>query len=217
MDEVLKIYDRVVIDMDTGAELESDAHEWRGDVALCKGGGGSTTVVQEADKEYNARLAAVQERMQDIADEYFKFWQDNNAKLEAAKIQAELENVPAQQRITQGLLGMQKAALPQTRELSQRFLDANLNGVNAEEWANRAGTDQQIAASNANAQLARNAARMGLNPNSGNFTRALTDQATQNAANVAAARTQAFRAADQENYQRLANGMNAGLGLINPQ
>ena len=211
MDEVLKVYTRVVIDMDTGAELEADSYEYSGEVALC-GGGGSTNTV---DKEYNRRLAAVQERSQDISDAYFKFWQENNAPLEAAKAKAELENVPAQQRITQGLLGMQEAALPQTRELSQRFLDANLEGVNSEEWANRAGTDQQLAASNANEQLARNAARMGLNPNSGNFTRALADQATQNAANVAAARTQAFRAAEDENYKRLNAGMSAGLGLIN--
>jgi len=211
MDEVLKIYTRVVIDMDTGEELEADSFEYSGEVALC-GGGGSTNTV---DKEYNARLAAIQERSQKISDEYFQFWKENNAPLEAAKAKAELENVPAQQRITQGLLGMQEAALPQTKELSQKFLDANLKGVNENEWANRAGTDQQLAASNANEQLARNALRMGLNPNSGAFARALADQATQNAANVAAARTQAFRAADQENYNRLGQGLTAGLGLIN--
>ena len=210
MDEVLRVYTRVVIDMDTGEELESDSFEYSGEVALC--GGGSTNTV---DHEYNMRLAAIQERAQKISDEYFQFWKENNAPLEAAKAKAELENVPAQQRITQGLLGMQEAALPQTKELSQKFLNANLEGVNEEEWANRAGTDQQLAASNANAQLARNAARMGLNPNSGNFARALADQATQNAANVAAARTQAFRAADQEEYNRLNAGLSAGLGLIN--
>lgn len=210
MDGVMKIYDRVVIDMATGVELEADAKEWRGDVAWC-GGGGSTNTV---DKEYNRRLAAVQERAQDISDAYFKFWEKNNAPLEAAKAAAELENVPAQQRITQGLLGIQEAALPQTKELSQRFLNESLEGVNANEWANRAGTDQQIAASNANAQLARNALRMGLNPNSGAMTRALADQATTNAANVAAARTSAYRAAEDENYKRLSSGAQAGLGLV---
>ena len=211
MDKPVKIYERVVIDMATGAELEAEAQEWRGEVMLC-GGGGSTNTV---DKEYNRRLAAVQERSQDISDAYFKFWQENNAPLEAAKAAAELENVPAQQRITQGMLGIQEGSIDQTRDLTKGFLGESLNGVNENEWANRAGTDQQLAASNANNQLVRNAMRMGLNPNIGSFTRALADQATANAANVAAARTQAFRAADEENYKRLQGGMQAGLGLVN--
>ena len=209
MDGIL-IHDRVVIDMDSGVELEAESHVWRGDVAMC--GGGSTNTV---DHEYNMRLADIQERSQKMSEEYFNFWKKNNAPLEAAKAKAELANVPQQQRITQGLLGMQEGALNPTQELTMKFLDENLNGVNSEEWANRAGTDQQLAASNANAQLVRNAARMGLNPNSGSFTRAMADQATANAANVAAARTQAFRQAEEENYNRLGQGMQAGLGLIN--
>ena len=55
---------------------------------------------------------------------------------------------------------------------------------------------------------------MGLNPNSGAMARAMADQATTNAANVAAARTSAYRAADEENYKRLQTGMGQGLGLV---
>lgn len=46
----MKIYERVVIDMKTGAVLEEDSFEYTGPVAEAKGGGGgSTTTVQKAD------------------------------------------------------------------------------------------------------------------------------------------------------------------------
>lgn len=209
------IYDHVVLDMETWKMLDARTHVHHGDVDMCKGGGSSTTVTQnQVDHEYNMRLAAIQERAQDLSDQYFKFWKENNAVLESQQIKYELENLPQEQRITQGVLGLQENSLGVTGELTDKFLNASLKGVNGEEWADRAGTDQQAAASNANAQLARNASRMGLNMNSGAFQNALADQATRNAAAVGAARTQAFRAADEENYKRLATGASAGLGLV---
>ena len=216
MDRIL-IYERVLMDMGTGRVLEASAFEHEGDVALCKGkgGGSSTTVVQnEIDKEYNSRLAAIQEQAQNLSDQYFEFWLENQAPLEAAKAKAELENVPQQQKITQGLLGMQEDSLGTTGELAQSYLKESLDGVNGQEWANRAAVDQQNAASNANATLARNASRMGLNLNSGAFQSAMADQATKNAAALGAAKTQAFRNAEQEKYNRLGQGLSAGLGLL---
>ena len=216
MDSVL-IYDRVVIDMHTMRVLESHAFMHEGEIALCKGkGGGSSTthITNEVDKEYNARLAAVQERAQELSDEYFEFWLENQAPLEAAKAKAELENVPQQQKITQGLLGMQEASLGTTGELAQSYLKESLEGVNGQEWANRAAVDQQNAASSANATMARNASRLGLNLNSGAFQSAMADQATKNAAALGAAKTQAFRSAEQEKYNRLGQGLSAGLGLL---
>ena len=214
MDKIL-IYDRVLIDMHSGSVIETEAHWHEGEVALCKSkGGGSTTVTQEVDKEYNARIAAVQERAQELSDLYFEFWEQNQAKLEEAQIQKELTNVDQQDRITKGLLNIQEDNIGATAELTKNFLNQSLDGVNKQEWANRAGVDQQVAADSANAQLTRNAARMGLNPNSGKFATAMANQATSNAANVAGARTQAFRNADTENYNRLKAGASAGLGLI---
>lgn len=208
------IYDRVLIDMSSMCVLEAECHEYDGGIAHCKGGSTTTTVQNEVDKEYNARLAAIQERAQNLSDEYFAFWKENSAPLEAAKAKAELENVPQQQKITQGLLGMQEASLGTTGELAQSYLKESLNGVNGEDWANRAGLDQQAAASSANATLARNASRMGLNPASASFQTAMADQATKNAASIGAARTQAFRGAEQEKYNRLGQGLSAGLGLL---
>ena len=209
------IYNHVLIDMSDMRVVEASFRLHKGDIAMCKGGGSSTTTVQnEVDKEYNARLAAIQKQAQELSNKYFAFWEKNQAPLEAAKAQAELANVPQQQKITQGLLNMQENSLGTTGELAQSFLNESLNGVNGEEWANRAGTDQQLAASSANATLARNASRMGLNLNSGSFQSAMADQATKNAAAIGAARTQGYRNADKENYSRLGQGLTAGLGLL---
>lgn len=211
------IYDRVLIDMGTMRVLEADCREYEGEIALCKGGGGGT----EPDKAYNARMATIAERQQDLSDAYFEFWEENNAVLEAAKIKAELGNLEQQDAVTkqeltlqQGVLGMQQDSLGATGELAQSFLKESLDGVNGQEWANRAAVDQQNAASNANATLARNASRMGLNLNSGAFQSAMADQATKNAAALGAAKTQAFRDADKEKYNRLGQGLSAGLGLL---
>lgn len=196
-----------------GRVIEAHAVPYEGDVALCKGGG-STTVTQEVDKEYNARMAAVSERAQTLSDEYYKWWQENQAPLEKAETEAQMSLLPSQTKLNQALLDMQNANMDKTSKLASTYLDQSLKGVNAEEWANRAGTDQQTAASNANAQMVRNASRLGLNANSGAFAKALADQSTANAANVATARTQAFRGAEDENYKRLQGGLSAGMGLI---
>lgn len=213
MDTVL-IYDRIVMDAD-GKVLEAHVIDYDGEIALCKGGGGSTTTVtQEVDKEYNARMAAVAERAQTLSDEYYAWWQNNQAPLEKAEAEAQLSLLPSQTKLNQSLLNMQNNTIGTTSKLATQFLDQSLNGVNKEEWANRAGTDQQVAASNVMQQMTRNASRMGLNANSGAFAKAMTDQSLGNAANVATARTQAYRQADDENYKRLQGGLSAGMGLI---
>lgn len=208
------MYERVLMDMDTMRVLEAEGYEYEGEVALCKGGSTTTTVQNEVDKEYNARLAAIQEEAQRLSTEYFEFWKENSAPLEAAKAKAELENVDQQQKITQGLLDIQEGTLGTTGELAQSYLKESLDGVHAKDWANRAGIDQQTAASSANATLARNASRLGLNLNSGAFQSAMADQATKNAAALGAARTQGFRSAEQEKYNRLGQGLAGGLNLL---
>ena len=125
-----------------------------------------------------------------------------------------LANIDQENRIYQGILGMQENTMGTTGELAQSYLKESLDGVNGNEWANRAGVDQQIAASKANETLARNASRMGLSLNSGSFQSAMADQATKNAANIGTARTQAFREADKEKYNRLGQGLSTGLGLL---
>lgn len=237
------IHTKIVIDMCTGSVLEDEAYWYDGPVAECKGGGSSSTnsttnITNVVDEEYNRRLAEIQERAQDLSDKYYSFWEKTSAPLEAAQAQIKLEQtplegevskgalqlqkaqneaqlglLPLQTDVTKGVLNLKKDSLPQVSELTKSFLTKSAEGVNADVWANRAGTDQNIAASQQNKQLMRNASRLGLNPNSGAFTNAMKDSSLQNAAQVAGARTKAFQSAEDENYKRLASGVSAGLGL----
>lgn len=211
----IRIYDSIVLDMRDGHVISSVSHIHHGEVAQLKGGSKSTsTQTTYADEEYNRLLEEAKAKSQAMADAYFQFWQQHQAPLEAALYDAQLENVPAQQRITQGLLGIQEGALKSTEELTNKFLNTSLNGVNPNEWANRAGTDATNAANNSQAQMVRNAVRLGLNPSSGSFVQSMADNQMKQAANVAAQRTGAYRAAEQENYNRLKNGMSTGIGLL---
>ena len=210
------------------------AYWYDGPVAECKGGGSSSTnsttnITNVVDEEYNRRLAEIQERAQDLSDKYYAFWEKTSAPLESAQAQIKLEQtplegevskgalqlqkaqneaqlglLPLQTDVTKGVLNLKKDSLPQVSELTKSFLTKSAEGVNADVWANRAGTDQSIAASQQNKQLMRN---------SGAFTNAMKDSSLQNAAQVAGARTKAFQSAEDENYKRLASGVSAGLGL----
>ena len=170
------IHTKLVIDMRTGNVLEDEAYWYDGPVAECKGGGSSSTnsttnITNVVDEEYNRRLAEIQERAQDLSDKYYSFWEKTSAPLEAAQAQIKLEQtplegevskgalqlqkaqneaqlglLPLQTDVTKGVLNLKKDSLPQVSELTKSFLTKSAEGVNADVWANRAGTDQKIAA-----------------------------------------------------------------------
>lgn len=248
------IYTSVVIDMMTSEVVSSEGFLHDGPVAECggggKGGGGGTTVTSVPDKEFNARIAAVQEAMQAMSEDYFKHWSETQAPLEAAQtatdlrlqpyqealqtgqLVGKLNNLEAENALTQETTAAQRYLLPlQTQltgakanaiyglipgatEAAGKFLSESSKGVNAEEWAGQAGADVQISAQNTDDQLRRNAARMGVNPNSGLFTRASQDAATKTALGKASAMTTARRAAEDENFKRLNAGASFGAGLF---
>ena len=76
----MRIYTKIVIDMETLEVIESEYFEYSGPIAHC-GGGGSTTT-NTVDYAYNARMAAISERQQAMAEEYFQFWQSDYKPLE---------------------------------------------------------------------------------------------------------------------------------------
>ena len=61
------IYTKVVIDMVTGKTLVQEGYRYDGEVAECKGGGGS---VNSVDYEYNDRMATIAEEQQAWAKDY---------------------------------------------------------------------------------------------------------------------------------------------------
>lgn len=88
-------------------------------------GGSSKTYTQ--DYAYNQRLATIQEDQQKIADEYFDFWQQNQAPLEKAQAEANLSLVPLQTETERQTLEAQASLLPMETELAKNELQTELD------------------------------------------------------------------------------------------
>ena len=86
---MMKVYTKIKFNIDTMEVIEEESFNYSGDVALCKGGGG-----QAVDKEYNRRMAGISERQQNMAEEYFKFWQSDYKPFEQAQIQENMKMLP---------------------------------------------------------------------------------------------------------------------------
>lgn len=67
----MKVYSRVVIDIESGDILEEDSFEYSGPVALCGSGGGGGDGV---DEEYNARMATIAESQSAMAEEMYNIY-----------------------------------------------------------------------------------------------------------------------------------------------
>lgn len=65
----MKIYNEIRWNIETGEITHEDSFEYVGPMAECKGGGSTTTNTQ--DTAYNARLAAIQESQQEMAETAF--------------------------------------------------------------------------------------------------------------------------------------------------
>lgn len=228
----MRIYRRVEIDMASGRVLRAESQLWRGDAALCKGGGPSSTV-NSVDYAYNDRMATLSEEQQKWAREYFDMWKQSFKPLEIAQAQANLALLPQETELYRKQLAAAQELLPQETELYRQqlsaaktllpqqtratgaFLNAALQGVDVNERMAMATADAASAWKDAQAQAARANARMGVNPNSGRFQGVNAALDTQKAAQIAGARTQARVGAEQENFERLkaAAGVN-GMGSV---
>ena len=229
----MRVYTRVVIDMATGTTEHAEGYVYSGAVALCKGGSSSSTTV---DKEYNKRLAAIQERQQDIADQYFAYWNEVQKPYETLQAQSNTELLPyeteaykQQQLLTgqqaqagQELLPWQTGAaqakladqidtIGQMQPVKTNFFQQAAQGKDVAGAMASAQADAAKGFEDAAAATARNMSRMGVNPNSGRYAGVNAEQDLAKAAAVAGARTQARTTTEDENFRRLALGMQYGM------
>jgi len=189
----MRVFTRIVMDMGTGAVLESESFEHTGPVSLCKGGGSNSTTT--VDYEYNARMADIAESQQEMAQEYFDFWKSDYKGLESDQIQANREMIAA------------------AKPVRDKYISESLEGVNAETVAAQARADAQQALTTAEGSTARGLSRLGLNPDSGAFADSLGRSAQVNSARtLAQAANSARTTARTENYNRLAAAAGLGLG-----
>jgi len=208
----MKIYTKVVFDMATEETLEEESFEYDGAVALCMGssGGGGTTT-NTVDYAYNARMATLSEEQQGWAREYYRMWDQHFKPYEIAQAQANMELLPYETEAYKNKLNAVNTLLPQQTKVAGQFLDAAAKGVDINERMSLAQADVAGAWGDANAMMRRESSRMGVNPNSGRFAGIQAAMGTQQAAQIAGARTQARVGGEMENYQRLKDASSANL------
>lgn len=122
----MKVITKVVIDK-SGRTIYCDSYEYDGPIAQCKGGGpttSTTTTTGEIDYAYNARMAAIAEDQQSIANEYAQFWREEYKPLESAQIAANKSLVETQteterqrQATERAGLGLEEEKIAAGREL----------------------------------------------------------------------------------------------------
>jgi len=225
----MKIYNRVVIDLETLEVLEEDSFKYHGPIAECKGGGGGTTT--SVDTAYNARMATIAESQQAMADEYFEFWQDEYKPFESAQIEANMEMLPNLTALQQEQIASDRGIIPAQTELKEKslglgiqnveslkpvaseFYKQALSGVDVRGRVNQASADVAKGLADSDAAVVRKARRMGVNPGSGAGLANLGASSLDKARAIGGARTGARDAANAENFSRLNTAMNKGLGV----
>lgn len=309
----MKVYERIVISIATGAVLEERSSDYSGPVALCGSGGGGG---YEPDKDYNSRIATIAEQQAEIGTEMWNYYQygvsynpnetvqgaqtgtqqqwvgggtppqtdesgkpvwgqggtkwddlyktmksngysdsdifqtigapegyeinqdtgqlvgagdgghwedvpvygegttlgaqrgyDPNAvtplSYELAGIQADMPNVGKRAELESMSLDAIKGLLPLQEQTTRAFYDQALTGVNPEQWGSMAQNDVEQAFQGANADARREAARMGLDPKSGNYANQVRAAAIEKARLGGGARAAGRRAGEEENFRRL--------------
>lgn len=199
------IYTRVVFDMTTGDMLEQEGYWHDGPVSECKGGGGGSSTTNTVDYEYNARMATLSEEQQGWARDYYSMWQQYQKPYEIAQARTNLALLPTEMNLYKKQLDAATELLPAQTSAAKQFLAASAKGVDVNERMAQATADSANAWKNVGDANLRENARIGVNPNSGRFQGIQAAMGTQQAAQLAGARTQARVGAEKENFERLKN------------
>ena len=151
----MKIYEKVVLDMRTMEVLEEQAYEHDGPVSLCKSSGGTSTSTSTIDKEYNDRMASIAESELEMGEGFYDFWMENNAAFEKAKIDANMELMPAQTDLEKAQIASQQQLLPAQTELG-------LSQISSQQQLLPSQTEAQLSGNTLT--TAQNTASLGLLP-----------------------------------------------------
>lgn len=190
------------------------------------GGGGSK--VDSVDEVYNDRMATIAEKQQEWAQDYYNMWSTHFKPYEIAQAQTNLGNMGLENSLYRGQLEAKrdmlteekglysdqlntlKSLMPQETDLykkqlaaNSKFIDASTQGVDVNERMGLATADVSNAWKGVSEANTRANARMGVNANSGRFQGTQAALQTQQASQLAQARTGARVGAEQENYERL--------------
>jgi hypothetical protein len=208
----------------TGEILEGEVF---GPCVRFKGGGSSTsTTVNTPDYAYNARMATVAEKEQNIADEYFKFYESYYQPMEKEQIASNRALIPAQtetelQKLNtaQGILGNIREETQLAKPVMAEYYKQALKGINPEEKVQQARADIASSFADEEAGLRREAGRLGIDPNSNRFMGAMANRGIEKAKAIGTASNQARNQVEQINFARLSeanqmNKRNIGIGGV---
>ena len=122
---------------------------------------------------YNDRMATIAEEQQSWAREYMDMWQKHFKPYEIAQAQTNMELLPLETEVSQEPAFRRQGTncLPGQTQAAKQFLDASTKGVDVNERMGLASADASNAWKDVGATMARESARMGVNPNSGRFAR----------------------------------------------
>lgn len=129
----------------------------------------------------------------------------------ADQSEAQRELIPWQTGAEQARLADQIDTIGQMQPLKTNFFQQASEGKDVAGAMASAQADVAKGFEDAAAGTARNMSRMGVNPNSGRFAGVNAEQDLAKAAAVAGARTQARTTTEDENFRRLALGMQYGM------
>ena len=221
----MKVYTKIVIDMEKGSVVGGTWDEYTGPIAECKGGGGGA----EPDKKYNAGMLAISRKQQNIADQMFNYFKhgvsyDPNKKVQledgtwstAGEQRGYDPDMVSEADLTQQQLAAQSRLIPlEEEEQKRRFGQAKerggvvssiykeaLEGVDVEGRVSehRAGVEQAFKGQQD--IVNRNLSRMGIDPSSGRGFAATAGIGLEKAKATALGETQIRRGAETEGFQR---------------
>jgi hypothetical protein len=129
--------------------------------------------------------------------------------LTKAQNAAALELLPGQTSLTAAQIAEAQKRVGEKSPVATAFYNQALTGEDPNQKAVEARSDVSQAYSSANAELLRNAARYGINPNSGSFQALLNKNAMSKAASLSGATTLAKDTALNTNFSRLTAAMGA--------
>ena len=185
----MRINTRVVFDIKLLCVVQRESFEYNGSVAICKGGGGAV------DKKYNRRMANVAERQQNIADQYFKFWETTQKPYEMAQVKANVELMPFE--VEQRKVGLQTRTeeMQKAAPVVEEYYKQALEGVDIGEETARARADVTQGLHEVEGEMERHMGRLGIDPTSPAYMERMKTSGMEKAKAVggamSAARTQA--------------------------
>lgn len=227
----MKIYNRIKLNIDTWEVLEEDSYEYEGPTALAISFGGGGGGGDNIDEEYNRRMARIAARQQDMAEEYFEFWRQEQAPTEAMRNEMERRVLPHETNLRNLEIRQRMRLMPVEEELTRAQADYTIEDLEARKPLARQyyqeamkGENEARAAAQAGANVAqeydraggiqrRFAARAGADVNSGRFAQQTQATALGRARDVAGQKTSARMAARDRNFARLDTAMNKRIGV----